>query len=339
MSAAHACMILKANPALRVEIADEEAIILWDAHSKTEHFIRRSSFRSEAKVFGFLVPTPTQPTLAEVDNEAFSVLDRVRAPQGFGVYSSPARLEARFGAAKSAPPAVQVLETKRVAGLDATVLKATSPDALNHWLKEHEYQSTPELRAWLKPYVERSWIVTAFKFAKDQPSDASVHTLAVRMTFNTEAPFHPYREPPTDGQSQQGQRNSRLLRVYFIGTEPVRGRLGETGFLLGETEWSDHISCGCVERYLCRRYAACLIQRIDTVGLRPRLNSVAAARLAPEICATTRACPRRPGRRGRPRTQPHPQAGARAQAKRGRKSSAGCLSAFDCRQPTTSYCG
>src|SRR5262245_45994026 len=49
-----------------VRIAEEEAIILWDPATRTEHFIRRAQFRSTARAFGFLVPTPATPALGEV---------------------------------------------------------------------------------------------------------------------------------------------------------------------------------------------------------------------------------------------------------------------------------
>src|SRR6266850_284980 len=45
--------------------ADQTVVILWDAATKTEHFIRQASFKSEADDFGFLVPSPTRPELDE----------------------------------------------------------------------------------------------------------------------------------------------------------------------------------------------------------------------------------------------------------------------------------
>lgn len=57
-----------------VAIADEEAIIVWDAATKTEHFIRRAQFGSTAKRFGFLVPTPAKPELGEIDSSIFADL-------------------------------------------------------------------------------------------------------------------------------------------------------------------------------------------------------------------------------------------------------------------------
>src|SRR4051812_24538493 len=64
-----------------VAIADESAIIIWDSTSQREHFIRRASFKTSAEDFGFLVPTPTQPELSEVDDEAFTTLAKITEPR------------------------------------------------------------------------------------------------------------------------------------------------------------------------------------------------------------------------------------------------------------------
>src|SRR5208283_5165828 len=67
-------------PGKPVVNADQTVIILWDAATKTQHFIRQANFKSEAEDFGFLVPSPTQPQLEESGNEAFPVLERLTAP-------------------------------------------------------------------------------------------------------------------------------------------------------------------------------------------------------------------------------------------------------------------
>src|SRR6516164_1911022 len=61
--------------------ADQNVIIIWDAEKKTQHFIRRASFKSEAKDFGFLVPSPTPPKLSESGDEAFPTLYDVTKPE------------------------------------------------------------------------------------------------------------------------------------------------------------------------------------------------------------------------------------------------------------------
>src|SRR5215218_6770607 len=64
----------------RIDIAEESAVIIWEPATKTEHFIRRATFRGEAESFGFLVPTPTQPTLAAVGDDVFRRLRERTAP-------------------------------------------------------------------------------------------------------------------------------------------------------------------------------------------------------------------------------------------------------------------
>ena len=63
-----------------VRIFEEEALIVWDAKTKTQHFIRRAAFDTQAKDFGFLVPTPEKPELAEADDSVFFRLAQAIAP-------------------------------------------------------------------------------------------------------------------------------------------------------------------------------------------------------------------------------------------------------------------
>lgn len=215
-------------PNIPVTIADESAIIVWDARTKTQHFIRRASFATKAQDFGFLVPTPTKPTLAEADNDVFKTLAKITepvvvkqaAPSNFGCGCGG-------GPPKAAAP-VRVLEEKRVAGYDAVILEADEAEALAAWLKEHGYDYSPALKDWMTPYVKAGWKITAFKIAKDAPEAEQVGSSAVRMTFQTEQPFFPYREPEAPAGEQQ-TASRRLLRVFFLGEVKVNGMLAELG--------------------------------------------------------------------------------------------------------------
>lgn len=221
-----------------VEIADESAIILWDAKSKTQHFIRRASFQTAASDFGFLVPTPTEPKLAEAGDRAFALLETFTAPQ---VITQRVRRHQGARAAGNAPPAaVRVLQTQRVAGYDAAVLEADHPAALNDWLAKHGYPSNPDLVGWLGPYVASRWKVTAFKIAREKDGAPGVATSAVRMTFTTERPFFPYREPE-DQRRGPAAAAPRLLRVYFVGEGRVQGTLGEKGQWPGQVVWANRL--------------------------------------------------------------------------------------------------
>ncbi|HMR74177.1 MAG TPA: DUF2330 domain-containing protein [Polyangiaceae bacterium] len=238
--AAHACA-----PAPRqgdfVSIADEEALIIWDEKQKLQHFIRRAEFRTPAKDFGFLVPTPTQPTLGEVSDDLFQRLERRVAPEVKYVKKRALQFGCMMlGAAdKSAAVAggVQVLDSQRVAGLDATVLAADSADALADWLKKHDYDHSPELSKWLEPYIAKQWKVTAFKLAQGETPKPRLASKAVRMTFTAERPFFPYREPESQrtGAAASGPRK---LRTYLLASARMQGALAVAGGFPGKTKFA-----------------------------------------------------------------------------------------------------
>lgn len=246
-------------PGAVVQIAEESAIIAWDAKARREHFVRRASFRSTGKDFGFLVPTPDTPELAEVPDDVFWRLEQATRPE--------VRYESTFGgveptlfcglmfltkASRAVPEGavahdVRVLAEQRVAGYDAVVLEADSAGALAAWLKKHGYAERPELSAWLAPYVAAKWKITAFKIAPPvtMAEAQAVSTAAVRMSFTTDRPFFPYREPSDQREnlpaSVKAEDRARLLRVFFLGNERVDGAIeGTAAPWPGKAIWSDH---------------------------------------------------------------------------------------------------
>jgi hypothetical protein len=248
-----------------VEIAQEEAVVIWDEEAKTEHFIRRASFRTEATDFGFLVPTPARPELADAPDDMFASLDVVTRPQHVyrtkwsGVRPTSILL-ALFYAAEAEWAVIEAITPSRCSRApgwpvnDAVVLAADSATALADWLGEHGYAKRPALAAWLAPYVEKRWKLTAFKIADAGAStDAraaapaaggprwrALTTAAVRMTFKTDRPFFPYREPRDQGQPEARRPPSRrALRIFFLGRGRAAATIaGGTARWPGETRWA-----------------------------------------------------------------------------------------------------
>jgi Uncharacterized protein conserved in bacteria (DUF2330) len=229
-----------------VEIASESAIIIWDEKNKTQHFIRRATFATSAKGgakvsdFGFLVPTPTRPKIVEAEDKAFDLLAEITAPKtethsrpkgdgGCGC-GSMARKEA-YDAVPGA--SVHVLEENRVGNLDYKVLQAANAQALTDWLNERAYEIRPALTRWLEQYVTKGWIITAFKVAKDEKSEGAA-TKAVCMSFETDKPFFPYREP----DDMHEAKGKRLLRVFFIGEGKAYGLHGASNWV-GKIVWAN----------------------------------------------------------------------------------------------------
>jgi hypothetical protein len=223
------------------------ALIVWEPATHTQHFIRRASFRTSADDFGFLVPTPTKPTLAEASDEVFPMLAKITAPEVVEK-PRPSNPGCGIGCSKSAPypgmaaSKVEVLEEKHVAGYKAAVLAASDADGLATWLKDHGYDFSPELVDWAGVYSKEGWIVTAFKVEKAEPNAARAATSAVRMTFTTDRPFFPYREPvQKPGTSPTSQ--DRMLRIFFLGEERMQGTFGDkTTPWGGKTVWANPIT-------------------------------------------------------------------------------------------------
>jgi len=229
--------------------ADQTVIILWDAATKTQHFIRRASFKSEADDFGFLVPTPAQPELNESGNEAFPFLQKLTEPEkqkvarpSGGMSCGCSKEEMSFALADKA--AVQVLEEKLVAGFQAAVLQADSANALVNWLKENGYAFSPQVEAWAKPYVDAGWKITALKVAKakDAKADKTVAAAALRITFHTDRPLFPYREPDPEGPAKSLGASQRLLRIYFLAEARYQGELTKEVPWTGQVAWANKLS-------------------------------------------------------------------------------------------------
>lgn len=245
---AHACCT--AFPAeARVAIADQEVLIAYDAERGIEHFVRRATFEAgPQKGFGFLVPTPTQPEVAEADADVFGRLQeaikprvehRTRyriipsmllAPLSAGARAAPAALEE---SAKGR--SVNVLDQVRVAGYDAAVLEASDAEALSEWLSKNGYTARPELKEWLEPYLAAKWKVTAFKYAAEP---GEVTAKAVRLSFPTERPLFPFRVP------RDLRSKASTLRVFYVGPGRAQATFaeGDGSAWQAKTKWAGALS-------------------------------------------------------------------------------------------------
>jgi hypothetical protein len=223
--------------------ADQTVIILWDPETKRQHFIRQASFKSDTEEdIGFIVPSPSRPDLEEAGDEAFARLKFITAPVvrsgggGFGC-SMTTMPENGFAAY-----AVEVLERKHVAGFDAVVLKAETAEALVEWLAANDFAYSEAVADWARPYVEKGWPFTALKVAADDQSGSDRDAAALRISFQTETPLFPYREPDSTEASKQLAAAGRLLRIYFISDRAYEGSFDNGSSWSGRKAWSGDIS-------------------------------------------------------------------------------------------------
>jgi len=228
--------------------ADQTVLMIWNPETKLQHFIRQASFKSDANDVGFLVPSPAKPELAESSNKAFQTLANITAPP-------PSKSDSRFVPLGNLPRpgAVRVVEQKRVAGYDATVLQADTAEALVDWLKQNGYSYSPEVAAWAKPYIGEQWYFTALKVAPKEKATEKVSTLespALRISFTTDKPLFPYREPITTEANKKLDIDSRVLRIYFLADQEYTGALGPQAKWSGKTKWSNKLSDGQVKQLM-----------------------------------------------------------------------------------------
>jgi hypothetical protein len=147
------------------------------------------------------------------------------------------------GKGGAAPLGVRVLHEQTVGGFDVNVLEADDAEELSQWIKKHGFSDDPELYEWLKPYVANKWKITAFRISRDPKSGGLATTKAVRMSFETDRPFFPYREPEVKEKKDQPKNafKPRLLRVLFVSNERMDGTRGNSAWH-AQVKWSDEIS-------------------------------------------------------------------------------------------------
>jgi hypothetical protein len=214
--AAWGCALAYEDGPQRPRIAREEALIVWDAGLKVEHFIRTVHFGGGTKSFAFLVPTPGRPTLAKADERVFERLAVLYRRPPMRTASAIAIVDGD----DPSPAAVTVVERKRVAGLDAVVLLATDAAALATWLREHHFARRADLDAWLAPYVARGFYLTAFRY--ERGGHERVRSSAVRLSFACEQPFYPYAEPKDAGGDE-----TRSFRLTVVAPWRAAGKEGD----------------------------------------------------------------------------------------------------------------
>jgi hypothetical protein len=233
-------------------VKHEAALIVWDEERHIEHFVRTAAFDGSASSFGFLVPTPGPPTLAETDESTLLALYELTQPED--VHLDKLELDPRLSLisyyfrsdpVSAADPGVDVLEEKHVAGLDATVVSASDAEALSAWLEAHGLERRADLKHWLAIYVAKGWYITAFRYERPASNIRGAHgnhdeyitgnvetgelesvltSKAVRISFPTNEPIYPYLEP-----SDVPDVPRRVLDLFIVAGQRMDGMLVDNG--------------------------------------------------------------------------------------------------------------
>ncbi len=215
--------VRKLAPEERPTLSREKVIIVHDAEAGVEHFVREVVFDKAADPLGFVVPTPSRPTVHAMKKTPFTALRNAfpfrPAPRGIGARG------AGYGSGSGAGMGgmgVQVLEVEQVGSFKAFVLAATDESALASWLRDNAFDSPPEAASWLKHYVELGFYYVALRYdppKRDREKERSrLDAETLRITFDAPLPYYPYLEPRSP---QRPGDDPRLLEVWYVGSEPM----------------------------------------------------------------------------------------------------------------------
>ncbi len=240
-----ACATLVGPHDRTVPVLTERVLIIWEASSSTEHFFRRIAFDEAKQELGFIVPLPSAPEISEADSSVFDRLEKKVEPSelnipipisligkmlttALGRFSQMITGAANvIGPEPMDPHSVRVISTTRLPGQTAVVLEANDAKALSLWLQTNGFVSRRDLTPWLQKYIAARWKLVAFKFDPHSTVPRQFTTPAVRLSFKTDHPFFPYREPSDEWSAAATAGRARLLKVFFIGTRRMVGSLGE----------------------------------------------------------------------------------------------------------------
>ncbi|MBX3126023.1 MAG: DUF2330 domain-containing protein [Polyangiaceae bacterium] len=230
----------------RPSLSYEQTLIVFDAEKRHQHFIREVAFRAAAEPFGFVVPTPTRPTVAKVEHSPFESLRReFRFETGIGLGSIGFGRGAGTGQGFGRGAGVTVLEQKRIGSFTAFVLSASDETALGQWLKKNGLVSSTETDPWLAHYVKMKFYYVAMRYEPgDKPKNPSapgnLQSETVRISFDTPRAYYPYFEPNLpQGVTRTEPRMLELWLVSRAPTVPVALRQSE-----GKRTWVRPLQAG-----------------------------------------------------------------------------------------------
>ncbi|MBD3236625.1 MAG: DUF2330 domain-containing protein [Candidatus Eisenbacteria bacterium] len=181
----------------------QAALILIDETAGTEDLFLEIEAHGEARDFGWIVPTPALPQVAEADEEILRACDRLTRPihrrrsNGFGCAGDDERWASP---ADGADGEITIYDEQTIGILRTLVLGADDAELLADSLRVWGYlhaENESEVSPLLEEYVARDWYFVATRVDSSviEPGDGfwSARVTPLRLTFATDAPVYPLR--------------------------------------------------------------------------------------------------------------------------------------------------
>ncbi|HMF16175.1 MAG TPA: DUF2330 domain-containing protein, partial [Gemmataceae bacterium] len=194
------------------------AFVTWDPESKIETVTVQPRFEGNARDFGMVIPTPSQPKLHEMPRGFFKALEVFTTPKkrvipeskllprlfppGLGGFGGPRGAPTAQGAGgkvadEPRETTVTVLEVGQVGNLDYKIINAARPDDLINWLKDNKYNFEGD-EATLDFYVKKKYFFTVMKIdtlqmKKNKDGSYTGDVTPTRFTFKSEELVYPLK--------------------------------------------------------------------------------------------------------------------------------------------------
>jgi hypothetical protein len=182
----------------------QKAFLNWEPDRQRESFTVQPKFAGNARDFGMVIPTPTQPKLDEMPRDFFKELAvfTILEPMPLNKYKNVTR-QLYFGAAGLSADEVQdrkrvvILEEGVVGSLDYKIIKAGDAKDLYQWLDEHQYSYSGDEQT-LDFYIRKEWFFTVMKIDPKQMKARTDGTYEgnvtpTRFTFSSSQLVYPLR--------------------------------------------------------------------------------------------------------------------------------------------------
>ena len=201
---------------------DQEAVVFYDKGVET--LILSITFQGNANDFGWIVPTPTKPTIIKGSDEIFTNLQQLTSTHSNYLVQ---KFDTEFGGLQAPDNGVTVIETKQVDYYDVTVLTATDKEALTKWLADNKYNYPDSSSYILNTYIQNNWFFVAMKINPQSLNlDISTqlrtgHATPVVMRFNTANLVYPLKISTVINQDTINSNTNSNTNTPIISNLPT----------------------------------------------------------------------------------------------------------------------
>jgi hypothetical protein len=205
---ADGCFVWKWDKDADIREPAQKAIILYDGGR--EDLILQVKFEGAVRDFGWLIPVPGRPQVAQASIASFYELSHI-VQRRAGTMRDEGKDQER--------PGVALLEIKTVGVYQTAILAATDNQALKNWLKTNGFNPPARGDQILQDYIGKGWYFVAVRI--NVPDTAAPDTAAklhtgelhpLKISFDTKGCLYPLKISSLNG-------NETLVQIYTISSD------------------------------------------------------------------------------------------------------------------------